>query len=248
MRIAVLASLAVVFAAACSSGGSSGPAPEATSTTDPPSLATSTTSITSGSPSALPAALTGVEILRRSDEAMEGVGYVVTEERMWARDPRGPEELTFVRETHGLELRDLSSSSTGDGCVARTGRANRFANRSLGATALYGTGMGASAPADVEILRDELYEGEQTWVIRFRYDSPSVEGPYPVEYTEWIAQDDYRLLRQEIEQFDPFGFVGQTVVRFVEYRDIPSACPRDATSTLDELRPVTSPRLELPRR
>lgn len=179
---------------------------------------------------------------------MDGVGYVITEEQLWARDPRGPEEVTFVRETHGPEPRDLSSSVTGEACVARTGRADRFAVRSLGATAVYGTEMGASAPADVEILRDEMYEGERAWVIRFRYALPSVEGPYPVEHTEWIAQDNYRLLRQEIEQFDPFGFIGQTVVRFVEYRDSAAECPRDATSTSDELRPVTSPRLESPRR
>lgn len=243
VHVFVGAILVLAFASACSGDGAPAASPAITT-----GSATSTaTAAATTRASSVPTSLTAEEILRRSDDAMAATGYVVTEERAWAREPRSEQPGTVVYERHGLELRALASDAVaGATCEARSGRVNPFAVRASGATALYGTELGASAPEEIELLREETYEGERAWVIRFRYNLPSIEGPYPVEHTEWVALDDSRLLRQEIEQFDTFGFMGQLVVRFVVYRETPAECPGTVTSTRDELRPVTSPRLESP--
>ncbi|MCK9519201.1 MAG: hypothetical protein M0R74_09310 [Dehalococcoidia bacterium] len=244
MRFVFLALMSALVVSACSGPGerTSGEArsfsdEERESAAAAPPIATPT-----------PKPLTGWEILGRSDAAMETAGYVVTESYSWERDGRPlANDFIIVEETHGKTVRHLDpypySPAT---CMPYEMRTAPYTNRSEGALASYGSDTGATGPDDVELVGEELYEGEAAWVIRFRYLLPSVEGPFPREHTEWIAKDDYRLLRQELEVYDPYGFVGQTVVRFVEYEATPAKCPRPPGLTRDELRPLTTPRLENP--
>jgi len=55
------------------------------------------------------------------------------------------------------------------------------------------------------------------------------------------------LLRREREIFDAYGFVGQVVEVFLRYDEAAAdECPATPLVTLDELRPITTPRLENP--
>lgn len=54
-------------------------------------------------------------------------------------------------------------------------------------------------------------DDRETWVVRYAFTLPGGEGPIPVEDTEWIAKDDYVLLRSEREFNDVERFVGQYV-------------------------------------
>lgn len=189
------------------------------------------------------------EILRLSDAAMADAGYVVTARYDWERDGRLLQnDYIWVEETYGTRNQVLAPTEIGVQCRPGEFRVPRFARRSEGALALYGAHTGATGIEEVELLGDEVYQGTDAWVIRFRYLLPSWEGPFPIEHTEWIAKEDYRLLRQELEQFDPYGFVGQRVVLFLEYRDEPAECPARSWPTREKMRPLTTPRLENPYR
>ncbi|MEO8541621.1 MAG: hypothetical protein ABI577_17910, partial [bacterium] len=108
-----------------------------------------------------------------------------------------------------------------------------------------GFDSGATAPAKIERLGMEPYDGAVAWKLRYRYLSGSIEGAYPVEVTEWIAADDYRLLRAEREVFDPFGLVGQLVMAARSF-GTSTSCPSPPEMPVAKLVPMTSPRLENP--
>lgn len=240
MRVVVLALAAALLAGAC--GGES----EDTEVTP-------TATTTQAAPPTVSAdePLDGMGILRRSDVAMADAGYVITESYARDREGRPVEPRVVVQETHGNAVRFLATTHAQAECIGQDARVAPFALRERGALAFYPPregepDRGATAPEDVEILREEQYEGKDAWIIRFQYRLPSIEGPYPREHTEWVAKDDFRLLRQEIETYDPFGFVGQEIVRFTEYRQGPAECPRAPQLTPSDLEPVTQPRLEAP--
>lgn len=124
-----------------------------------------------------------------------------------------------------------------------------FTNRTLGALAIYPEDRhkdrGAGAPDVFVLLGSETIGGEEAWVIRYAFSYPSIEDPIQVEDTEWIAKDDYRLLRREREQLDTFGFRGQYVEVFLQYDEPPSdECPATPLLTIEDLRPITTPRLD----
>ncbi len=196
--------------------------------------------------------LTAEEILHRSEEAMGKVVRVRVESARWGRRegdvPAGIEVYEFSRrQVRQLRKADFELTV----CPVREIGVSPFTKRSLGARAIYPEGPlvapGATAPEVFELLGIQTIDGEDAWVIRYAFSYPSIEGRIPVEDTEWIAKDDYRLLRREREAFDPFGFVGQLVEVFLGYDEPPSdECPATPIVTLDELRPLTTPRLKSP--
>jgi hypothetical protein len=182
----------------------------------------------------------GEEILRRSEEhtAKSTVVFEVQ-----AHPRRGEPEQISVYEYAGTQtqllFRETREGTAGGGC--RPFDYDPKAGRSGGG----GGSEGATRPDEVERLGKVTYDGIAAWQIRYRYDEPSIEGAFPVEVTEWIARDDYRLLRAEREIFDPYGLVGQLVLVARSF-DTETPCPSSPQLDPAKLAPLTEPRLENP--
>jgi len=200
------------------------------------------------------APLTAEEILHRSEEAMSRVSRVRVEFRAWPLRPTNVEFAIEIREYSGRQFRYLHREQAEiNGCRVFELPFVPYTQRSLGALALYPEDRhkdrGATAPEIFELLGSETIGGQEAWVIRYAFSYPSIENPVQVEDTEWIAKDDYRLLRREREQFDAFGFIGQVVEVFLRYDEPASQeCPAAPLLTVEDLRPLTTPRLESPHR
>jgi len=70
------------------------------------------------------------------------------------------------------------------------------------------TNLGVTPARDARIIGAGQVDGRDAWVIWYRYTAPSIESPYDVWRFEWIAQDDFTLLRQVSDWFDPWGPAG----------------------------------------
>jgi hypothetical protein len=181
----------------------------------------------------------GAEILQRSVDAMRTV-TAVYESRLYPRS--GGSEDGAVVGFHDGQVRSMWPVYTSLPSCQFRDYDFALARRTGGAYGRIGRG---TAPDSIELLGTVDYEGVTAWKIRYRFTSPSIEGPFPVERTEWIDTETFHVLRAEREQVDPFGFIGQ-VAEVARSFDRPSECP--ATPALPEsvFHPSGPPRLELP--
>lgn len=236
----VVIAVAGITLAAMSTGGADGAAqPDALSATVAPT------------PTSDP--LTAEEILLRSEDATAQETAIRVEAVTWFPGGDPPPTAVEVREYRGemlTTMRILSPQEAGGSACEPIAFdvPSPLATRSRGALAIYdGPGHqdhGASAPESFELLGEDTFEGTSSWIVRYAFSYPSIETPILAERTEWIANDDFRLLKTEIEQFDDFGFQGQFVEVYTYERS--ETCPVEPRHTVDDLRPTTEPRLTNP--
>jgi hypothetical protein len=180
-----------------------------------------------------------VEILQRSVEAMR-TATAVYESRLYPRS--GGSEDGAVFEFRAGRVRAMFPIYASlPSCELRE---HDFAlGRSMGgANGRIGRG---TAPEVVELLGLIDYDGHEAWHIRYRFTSPSIEGPFPVERTEWIDTKTFRVLRTEREQVDPYGFIGQ-LVEVARSFDEETPCPSQFEMPLAKFAPLTTPRIDHP--
>ena len=58
---------------------------------------------------------------------------------------------------------------------------------------------------EVRFIGETHERGQDAWVIWYSFNQFSIEVPFPVWRTEWIAKDSLRLLRQVQDNDDPLG-------------------------------------------
>ena len=161
--------------------------------------------------------------------------------------PRGEESPGLVvREYLGDEVRYATSGAAEVDCGTSEVWDPPFTQREEGALVSYRGQTGATAPEVIELLDAETIGGPDAWIVRYRFTWPSEEQPIPVERTEWIDQDTYRLLRVEEEQYDPLGWAGQDVMAFSYDVTGDEACALTPRLSINDLKPVTERRLEDP--
>jgi len=190
--------------------------------------------------------LTGWDILHASEQAMADIGPFVVESRSWIayRDVPPPETVIHIYDGPS-EIRVNPDIHAPEGCDVSVRKDLPFTQRRESGMRDGQPPFPGSEVEEVEILGKETVGDIEAWVVRYIYMQPSFEGPFPVGHTEWIATDDFRLLRIETEQWNPWGFKGQRVRVFRSYNEIdPSECPIDSTIDESDLWPTTDPRLK----
>lgn len=216
----------ILVAAACGDGSGSD-SPTATST---PPAATATL-----------APLSGLQILERSDAAMNELRSVRT--RGSVRPAVAPEQnFSYVVEAqYAAPDRSHSVQRSLDGTLQqeavtigadvwyRTGLRGwqRTAERSPLAWPAFeravvqqadpsGPGYVSLPPVITSVEEDERH-GTPVWVMRYTYEAPSHEGPFDVFVTEWIEKTTYRLLRSEQTDNDPFGVQASVTEEYLDF-------------------------------
>ena len=192
----------------------------------------------SATPAPEPAAL-----LERSDAAMAQVIRVTVEEAAWPH--RAEYGEPWVQTAWYEPDTSWFAAEAPDGrleCTER-GPERPFTQRALGGVFGSGPTMGATAPERFELAEGEL-DGLEVWILTYRYRAPSIEGPFEVRRTDWIAKSGNRLYRSEYEQFDPFGFRGILVSVFRYHEERTELCDWPQQTPAEELRPLTEPELD----
>lgn len=227
MRL-ILVPLVLVFLAAC--GGGSGPdAPTATPTVPVPTA------------TATPELLSGLDILERSDTAMNELRSVRT--RGSVRPAVTPDqnysyvttaEFVAPDRTHSVQ-RALDGTlqqetvTIGTDVWYRTGLRGwehseerspltwpGFQRAVVQQADPSGPGYVSLPPSVTSVEEGELRDTD-VWVVRYTYQAPSVEGPFDVFVMEWIAQDGFLLLRREQTDNDPFGVQARVVEVYYDF-------------------------------
>jgi hypothetical protein len=159
-------------------------------------------------PTASPAPeFSGEQILRRSDEAMARLTSV----RMTYReDPSSP----------GSDYTETLLNCPPD----NVGYFAPFYPRINGGLRDDPPVFGESAAMNIALARSEVVGGQQIWVIQYNFIAPSIEGPFDVFRTEWIATDSYLLLKQESRDNSPFGAMARVTREYAEYTEVPIDC------------------------
>lgn len=194
--------------------------------------------------------LTGRDILQASEAAMADIGPFVVESRSWFAYANQPTPDTIIRIFDGTAETSVNpSDQVSAGCQVTMRDVVPFSQRTLGSPFPSNLDMGGTTPGAVELLGREVLDGVLAWVIRYDYEDAHFEGPIPIGIVEWIAADDFRLLRVETERWDRGGFSGQIVEVFTTYgTQDPATCPRDSSVPAKDLEPTTEPRLQPPSR
>lgn len=227
MRAAMLAVVAIATVSAC--GGSTASRPTAT-------LTPAFTAEVTPSPTSPPA----TEILRLSDEAMNGLSSL---HEVRADSDRGPWTITDYRApdaaqaayekgyqpqwcrignkvwTRGRAEVGFEEWELDEGNASSYSWPN-YDRVSGGAGSEGAKQIGATEATNVRVV-DEVYFGaEAAWVITYEFMAPSIEGPYPVQRMEWISKESYYLLQQIHSQNDPFGFGGTVTYDLSRFNDL----------------------------
>ncbi len=144
--------------------------------------------------------LSAAEMLYASDLAMRTVSEVRV--AITQTLPDGSVSSTAERRP------DLSHDVKPDECDLQS-VIRQYADRSAG-----GLGRQCLDPAfergvtpaiDIRFIGEAAVDGVDAWVLWYRFEAPSVEGPFTRWRTEWIAKSDLRLLRQVEENDDPYA-------------------------------------------
>lgn len=158
-----------------------------------------------------------MDLIERSDSAMKDVPAVSVEiETFYGAQSQDTRTLTLLPLQYSTDPRLVS----GDPSVMR-----RILDRTAGgfqrSGELMASALAVTPARDARILGTGTVDGRDAWVVWHRYTAPSVESPFEVWRIEWIAQDDFTLLRQISDTFDPWGPA--------EQREVLTVTPVDAS-------------------
>lgn len=56
--------------------------------------------------------------------------------------------------------------------------------------------MGTFPVTDIRVQRGETIDGQEVWLVTYTRKEPSIEGPFDVFFSDWIAKDSF-LAAQE---------------------------------------------------
>ena len=64
---------------------------------------------------------------------------------------------------------------------------------------------GGTSPSEVRLAGQEEVGARPAWILEYQYRRPSIEGPFDEFAKLWIDQGTYRVLKKELRDNDPFG-------------------------------------------
>ncbi len=164
-----------------------------------------------------------LQILRDSDAAMDMTSIHVEVEI----DPLDAGQTPLKYWLEIVNGRCVRSSLAGAGCsCASQPQVWPYFDRAEGGT-VYGDQLtGATAAEKVRIVGEDVIDGQETWVVAYEFQNPSIEGPFRVERKEWIGKLTQRLLRQEETNHDPFGVPATIRSEIAGLAGFESPCPK----------------------
>jgi hypothetical protein len=149
----------------------------------------------------------GFELLRRSDQAMAGIGSLRVLVTVYPPPPAFPGAPGEWPESYSKDLIDgrcVSSDRTSDGCSCDAAQQDwPYTDRlSSGGLLLAGPGVATSPPQNARIVGVGLIEKRPMWVLDYDIEAERDSGPYTVRRREWIDKENFLLRRQEERERD----------------------------------------------
>jgi hypothetical protein len=83
----------------------------------------------------------------------------------------------------------------------------------------YGFNDQATSARNLQLLREEKYDGRPVWVISYEFTVGGFEGPGTISHVDWVDKYTYFISKSEIRKEIPYGPYSTTAEAYSDYND-----------------------------